>query len=95
MQKVLLWNSELRRFYRLRGGGGGGRGGGRRLHGLPAGGEGGEEAVHEAAAGSRGDRQRGGDDGERGGEPREAQQRLEGGPALRLHGRQGWEAGDR
>lgn len=79
MQEVLLWNGELRL-------GGGRRGGGGGPDGLAAGGEGGEEAVEEAG---RGDRQRGGgDDGERGGEPREAQQGLDGaGPAPRLHGR--------
>ena len=72
------------RSYRLGGRGGGACGGGR-PDGLAAGGEGGEEAVEEAAAGGRGDGQRGGEDGKRGGEPREAQQGLDGGPALRLH----------
>ena len=63
----------------------GGRGRGGCPGGLAAGGEGAEQLVEEAPAGGRGDRQRGGGDGEDGGDPGEAEEGLERGPASRLH----------
>ena len=63
----------------------GGRGRGGCPGGLAAGGEGAEQLVEEAPAGGRGDRQRGGGDGEDGGDPGEAEEGLERGPDSRLH----------